>query len=145
MRFLFKSLLLCVLAGCSAGPDIEIQHAWARATPPGATVAAVYAHITAKGADEIVAISSPAAARAEIHTTSESDGIMTMRPVDTVPLPSGTPVAFESGGLHIMLLDLQAPLVAGSKIPVTFTFKSAAPVTVQADIVAPGDEMTHTH
>jgi copper(I)-binding protein len=44
-----------------------------------------------------------------------------------------------------MLLELHEPLVAGRKVPVTFSFKSAAPVTVQADVVAPGDEMTHAH
>jgi copper(I)-binding protein len=145
MRLLIPGLLLCALSGCGARPDIEIEHLWARATPPGSTVAALYGHVTAQQSDEIVAVSSPVAARAEIHTTTESDGVMTMRPVESVSLPAGAPVAFESGGLHIMLLELREPLVAGRKVPVTFSFKSAAPVTVQADVVAPGDEMTHSH
>ncbi len=145
MNYRLALLAVVGLAGCAPRTGIDIDQVWARATPPGASVTAVYAQILAHEADELIAVSSPAAATAEIHTTSEADGIMTMRPVPSVSLPTGIPVKFESGGLHIMLLDLQEPLSAGQSVPVTFTFKSAPAMTVQADVVAPGDDAHHEH
>lgn len=137
-------VIVLAIAGCGSRSNIEIENAWARATPPGNSVAAVYAVLEAREADEIIAVSSPAAASIEIHTTSEAGGIVTMRPVATVSLPSQIPVKFESGGLHLMLIGLHEPLIAGKTVPLTFTFKSAAPITIEAEIVAPGDD-AHAH
>jgi copper(I)-binding protein len=145
MKAFIVLVALAAIAGCRQRTGIELDHVWTRATPPGAAVAAVYARIVANEADELVAISSPAAATAEIHATIESDGMVTMRPLTSVSLPSGIPVQFESGGLHIMLLGLHEPLIAGGTVPVTFTFKSAAPITVAADILAPGGSDSHAH
>lgn len=132
---------LIMLAACSSRA-IEIEHAWARATPPGSPAAAVYAQIEAAQADEIVGVTSEAAARVEIHQSSETAGTMQMRPVARVALPAGETVKFETGGLHLMLIGLQRPLVAGESLALTFTFRSAPPVTIAARIVAPGDEPT---
>jgi copper(I)-binding protein len=145
MTYRFALLACLALAACAPRSGIDINHVWARATPPGASVAAVYAQVVAHEADEIVAVSSPAAARAEIHTTSETDGIMSMRPVPSVTLPTGIPVKFESGGLHIMLIDLHEPLTAGQSIDVTLTFKNAAPATVSASIHALGEDAHQEH
>lgn len=136
--FAFAALL--ALAGCGSRTAIEIENAWARATPPGSTVAAAYAHVTAARADEILSVATPAADRVEMHASAEEAGVTQMRPVATVVLPANEAVKFEAGGLHLMMIGLRAPLVAGSSFPLTFTFRSAAPVTIRADVVAPGDE-----
>jgi copper(I)-binding protein len=65
---------------------------------------------------------------------------MQMRPVTAVMLPANEVVEFKGGGLHLMLIGLQAPLAAGSSFPITFNFRSAEPITIQVDVVAPGDE-----
>lgn len=138
-----RSLIVCVAlltTACNSRVSVEIENAWARATPPGSTVASVYAQVEAQQTDEIVAISTPAAERVEIHATSEAAGVMKMRPVSSVPLPANEPVKFEAGGLHLMLIGLRKPLVAGSSIPLTFAFRSAAPLTIEADVVAPADD-----
>ena len=61
-------------------------------------------------------------------------GMMTMTPVDQISVPAGSSVALEPGGLHIMLLDLAAPLEAGTTIEVTLTFENAGEVVVNADV-----------
>ena len=49
--------------------DIEVDHPWSRATPPGAKVAAGYFVVRNKGseADRLVSVSSEISARGEIH------------------------------------------------------------------------------
>lgn len=139
MRFALVVALLA-MTGCGARAGIEFDNVWARATPPGSTVASVYAQVKANAADEIVSVASPVAERIEVHATTEDAGVMQMRPVTTVTLPANEVVEFKAGGLHLMLLGLHAPLAAGSSFPITFNFRSAAPVTIQVDVVAPGDE-----
>jgi copper(I)-binding protein len=138
--------LICAslaLASCTGKPAVAIDHAWARATPPGSTVAAVYAQLTSSGTDEIVSIATPAAERVEMHMTSQVDGAMQMRPVARMTLPANDPVKFETGGLHLMLIGLRTPLVAGEHIDVTFNFRSAAASTVAVEILSPADVPHH--
>jgi copper(I)-binding protein len=66
--------------------------------------------------------------------TEDPDAAMTMRSVSVVELPSGEAVAFESGGLHMMLVDLVRPLESGSSFELTLEFAAAAPKTVSVDI-----------
>lgn len=144
MRFArFAALIaLTAIAGCGSGAAVEIDSVWARATPPGSTVGSVYARVSATSADEIVGVDTPAAERVEIHATTEHAGTMQMRPVTTVALPANEVVEFKAGGLHLMLIGLRAPLAAGSAFPITFNFRSAAPITMQAKVIAPGDDHT---
>jgi copper(I)-binding protein len=132
------------IVACAAAEDVSIQHAWARATPPGSTVAAVYADLIARKDEEIVSVTTPSAARVEIHSSTQDNGVMKMRPVETVPLRANETVKFQAGGLHLMLIELHSPLVANSSVTLTFKFRSASPVTIAAKVVAPGSD-PHAH
>lgn len=66
--------------------------------------------------------------------TMPSSGEMAMRPIDSLELPAGEAVALEPGGYHIMLIDLVAPLEAGSTIDVTLTFEKAGEQVVTATV-----------
>ena len=61
-------------------------------------------------------------------------GMMEMRPVDRIEIPAGGTVALEPGGYHIMLLELVAPLEAGTTIEVTLVFEEAGEQVVTADV-----------
>ena len=61
-------------------------------------------------------------------------GMMEMRPVDRVEIPAGETVALEPGGYHIMLLELAAPLEAGTTVEVTLTFEESGEQVVTADV-----------
>lgn len=67
-------------------------------------------------------------------TTAMGGGMMTMRPVDRIPVAAGDSVALEPGGYHVMLLDLVAPLEVGSTIEVTLTFEEAGEQVVTVDV-----------
>jgi periplasmic copper chaperone A len=111
-------------------PRIEIGQPWARATPGKSHLGAVYLTIRSPVADRLVAASTPAAARAELHESAMAGMVMKMRPLAAVALPAGQSVAFAPGGMHIMLLGLKAPLRAGQSFPLTLTFAGAGPQTV---------------
>jgi copper(I)-binding protein len=136
------TLLTALVLSCfayAAGSGVRVNGVWSRATPPGSTVGVVYARITAAQADALLSITTPAADRVEIHLSSNEGGIMKMRPATSVTLPAGKPVQLEPGGLHVMLIGLHAPLQAGTSFALTLRFRSAAPLTVFAQVIAPGD------
>ncbi len=146
MRFSFISALILALAfpplalRAEARGDVTVTRAWARATPQGANVGAAYLEIKAGGSagDTLVSISSPVAARVELHSNVEENGIMKMRRLDALALGAGETRVLKPGGDHIMLLDLKGPLAAGDRLPLTLTFAKDGEVTVEATVEAIG-------
>ena len=123
----------------AAESGVVVHDAWARASAGAATTGAAY--VTLMGGDQpdtLVGTSTPIAAAAEPHETINDNGIMKMRSVAAVPIPSHQMVTFSPGGYHIMLTGLKQPLVAGQSFPLTLTFAHAAPVTVDVKVQAMG-------
>ncbi|CCE01142.1 conserved hypothetical protein [Bradyrhizobium sp. STM 3809] len=70
---------------------------------------------------------------------STRDGVMVMRPVEEgLPIPAGQTVALTSGGLHLMLTGLKAPLVEGRSVAVTLQFERAGKMAVLLDVLGVG-------
>ena len=59
---------------------------------------------------------------------------MEMVPVDTIELPAGEAVAFAPGGLHVMLLELPAPLELDQTFTLTLTFEKAGTRDVEVTV-----------
>lgn len=120
---------------------VAIAHPWTRATPPNANVAGGYFTLRNTGTevDRIVGGSSPVADRIEIHEMGIVDDVMRMRPMpDGVELPGGGEVAFAPGSFHLMLIGLDAPLVEGTRVPLTLQFEKAGSVEVELAVDAMG-------
>jgi periplasmic copper chaperone A len=133
-------LLLLSLPALAAAGGPTVSDAWARATPPGVDVGAVYLTIEGGGAsDQLVAASTARAAMAHLHTVEESDGVASMRPVDSIEVPAAARVVLAPKGTHIMLMGLTAPLVAGERFPLKLSFEKAGELTVQVTVRAAGD------
>jgi copper(I)-binding protein len=119
----------------AADDGIMVHEAWARASAGASTTGAAY--VTLMGgaqADSLVAVSTPVAATAQVHETTNDNGVMKMRPIAAVPIPPGQMVTFTPGGTHIMLLGMKQKLTAGQSFPLTLTFAHAAPVTVDVKV-----------
>jgi hypothetical protein len=103
-------------------------------------VAAVYMTIVGGSkADRLVSASTARAAMTEIHSVTEENGMTRMRPVEGgVAVPAGKTITLAPQGLHLMLMMLDRPLVAGEKFAVTLTFESAGSRDVPVDVRAPG-------
>lgn len=145
------ALLLCALplAASIAGEAPLASDAWARATPPGVTVGAAYL-VIAGGArdDRLVGASSPRAKMVDLHEVVDEGGMARMRAVDEVKIPAGGRVVLAPQGLHVMLMGLDAPLVAGERFELTLRYAVAAPQTVTVEVRAatvPDAHAGHTH
>lgn len=138
-EFVFTAILALSACDRVTQPAVEVSHARSPATPPGATVGAVYAELTATRDDMLLRAETPIAERVEIHATSHESGMMQMRPAATVELPAGASVEFAPGALHFMLIGLRGPLVPQSKFPMTFHFQNAGDVSIEVPVVAPGE------
>jgi copper(I)-binding protein len=149
---LLTGVVAVVLAGlpldrATAADGVTVQQAWARASAGASTTGAAY--VTLMGADQpdgLVGASTPVAATAEVHGTTDDNGVMKMRPVGTVPIAPHQMVTLSPGGYHIMMMGLKHKLVAGESFPLTLTFSHTAPITVDVKVQAVGSTppMDHT-
>lgn len=117
---------------------VSVSEPYARETPPGARTGAAFLTLQGGAADDrLIAVESPAAARVEIHETRMDEaGVMRMRELEAgLPVPAGAAVTLASGGLHVMMIDLAAPLKAGETVALTLRFDSGAEVAVEAPIL----------
>jgi len=138
-----------LLAAAAQAQPASVKDAWVRAPAPGQKVAGVYMEIVSRTNTALVAVASPVAARAELHSMALEDGVMKMRPLERIELPAGTAVKLAPGGLHVMLIDLKQPLQRGEKVPLTLTVLqfdsgSRSVFTIRAE-VRDADAKAHHH
>jgi copper(I)-binding protein len=135
--------VLCIVAALVAPPalagELAVANAWSRSTPPAAKVGVVYFTLRneTKKSDRLLRISSPVAAKVEVHRTEVLDGIARMREVAVLHVEAGQTLEFQPGGLHVMLTGLRQPLVAGTKFDLELLFEVAGPRKVRVDVRAP--------
>lgn len=124
------------VTGSETSGRLTVNNAWARATPPGSSVGGAYFTIVNRGqqADTLVSVSSPVAATVEMHRTTIESGLSRMRPAGQIVIAPGQTVKAEPGGLHVMLMGLKSPLVAGTQVPLVLKFQQAGAVTVRVAI-----------
>ena len=121
------------------GDGVTATQAWSRATPPGADTAAVYITLKAPTTDKLVAVTTPEAKKAEIHTMTMNGNVMIMRDVPGgLALPAGLPVALQPGGYHIMLTGLTSPLKLGQTFPLHLTFAISPAIDITARVASIG-------
>ncbi|GAB2494323.1 copper chaperone PCu(A)C [Arenimonas alkanexedens] len=94
-------------------PVIETQ--WIRAAPPGASSLAGYLVLRNPCATpvEVAGVESRDFGMPMIHRTEIQDGVSRMRPAGKLVIAPGEALAFEPGGLHLMLMRPLRPLADG--------------------------------
>jgi copper(I)-binding protein len=136
-------LLALTTAACLAHQytlgTVEIEHPHATATGPGQSSGTAYFTLVNRGADDRLTSASAGVAKSvEIHAMRMDGDVMRMRPVDGIDLPAGQTVALTSGGFHVMLIGLKAPLKPGTAFPMSLRFEKAGTIQVQVHIEAVG-------
>ena len=108
-----------------AQSQVSVTDPWIRATVPAQKATGAFMQLKAAKTARLVAASSPAAGRVEIHQMEMQGQTMRMHAVDGIDLPAGQPVNLASGGYHIMLLDLKRQMKEGEQVPLTLTVQGA--------------------
>lgn len=113
---------------------LVVAEPWARASM-GRTGAA-YVSIANRGGatDRLVKVATPVARRADIHTHVRDGDILRMRRVPDLTIKPGETTVFRPGGLHIMLMGLDAPLRKGASFPMTLTFQHAGEIAIKVPV-----------
>jgi len=140
MKLKLVPTLIAALALGSAGlhaQTVAVKDAWARATVQGQTATGAFMKITAQESAKLVGADSPAAEVVEVHEMRLEGNVMRMRAAPVIELPAGQTVELKPGGYHVMLMDLKAPLKAGSTLPLTLTFKDAKGVESKVQLQVP--------
>lgn len=133
-------VIAAALTGPGARADgLSVTNAWSRSTPPVARVGVVYFTLrndTTKS-DRLLKISTPVAEKAEVHRTEVLDGIARMREVAVLHVDAGRTLEFGPGGMHLMLVGLRQPLVAGTTYDLELLFEAAGPRTISVQVRGP--------
>ena len=134
----FAATLLIAGSAAAQTGQIDVQNAWARATPGKAENGAAYLTIVSPEANRLTGVSTPEANKAELHSMTMEGGVMKMRPLSEIDLPAGKPVTLKPGGMHIMLLGLKQSLKKGDTFPLTLSFEKGGAKEVAVAVEAPG-------
>jgi len=137
---ILSTAILLMASACSGAGSSEnmvpLQDAWARPGIAGGT-SAVYFVLENPGSQEeaLQSASSDVAEATELHLTEMADdGTMSMHHQMSVPIPAGEEVAFEPGGLHVMLINLQRDLSEGETISLVLKFKNAGEMRLEVPV-----------
>ncbi|MBU3545755.1 copper chaperone PCu(A)C [Polynucleobacter sp. MWH-Jannik1A5] len=147
-----RLISLCAFAGIALGlsfsahaqnakvGSVQIENAYTRATVPGQQAAGGFMKIENKGAaDQLVSASSPVAGEVQLHEMAMDGNVMKMRQVKDIAVPAGGAVELKPGGLHLMFMNIKAPLTAGETVPVKLKFAKAGEVEVKMPVNAMGN------
>jgi copper(I)-binding protein len=145
---LLKALLISTvgfgLAGIAQAQSakvgsVQIENAYTRSTVPGQMAAGGFMKIENKGAvDQLISASSPVAGEVQLHEMAMEGNVMKMRQVKEVVVPAGGAVELKPGGMHLMFINIKAPLTAGETVPVKLKFAKAGEVEVKMPVNAMG-------
>jgi copper(I)-binding protein len=96
-------------------------------------------------ADQLISASSPVASEVQLHEMAMEGNVMRMRQVKEVVVPAGATVELKPGGLHLMFMNIKAPLAAGETVPVKLKFAKAGEVEVKMPVNAMGNPGAMKH
>ena len=118
--------------------EIEIHHAYARASGAMANAGAAFMGImnTGDADDRLIGASTDAAKKAELHTHKDNgDGVMQMMHVpEGFVIPAGGGHHLARGGDHVMMMGLTRAFVQGETIMLTLVFEHAGEITIEVVI-----------
>jgi len=136
---LSRTVISCFLL--SAMFSVQAQNLTAtdgfiRESIPGTTISSAYMTLTntSEKSVTLVGASSKISARIEIHEHSMSNGMMSMRQLDSIVINSKEAAILQPSGLHLMIFDIEEPLKHGDLITLTLHFSSQPNVEIQLPV-----------
>lgn len=134
---------------------LDIAEAWVKATEGKMT--GVFGKLTNQGTEDIVIVEvdTKVSDENQLHTTEkDASGATAMKQVDSFTLKAGETFELVPGGNHLMLMDMQCSLPAGSQFELTLKDSKGQVYTFTAEArdysgaqeeYAPGEGHDHDH
>jgi copper(I)-binding protein len=120
------------------GEDVVVEDAWSRASIGTNRPGVAYMTLRNSGAEPVVVtgLRTDLAMMPMIHaTTTDAQGVTRMSHMEEVEIAAGEAVALEPGGLHVMLMDLQRPMVEGESYALSVIFADGTEATFEVPIL----------
>ena len=127
---------LVLLGGCQGKQrEPKVENAWVRMPAAKGQPGAAYFRLEGNiEGTRLTSITSPLVRRIELHESVEKNGVTRMEKRKEVDFPSRGALEFEPGGRHAMLFGIHKSVKPGGTVSLTFSFNTAAPVTVDAEV-----------
>ncbi|WP_296831811.1 copper chaperone PCu(A)C [Thiomicrospira sp.] len=131
--------LLSSLIGLNAianqAANLEIENPFVREMPPTAPATGAFMTLINRSDQDIAIVSaqSDAAKKVELHTHIHDNGVMRMREIPEIVVPSMGQAELKPGGLHIMLINPTRALNEGDEVRILVTLKDGS----EQEIIAP--------
>lgn len=137
ISLIFAGLTLSTAVFAGAADQIVVQDPYVRLAPPNAPATGAFMVIRNTGANDVKVLkaANPASKVTELHTHTNENGVMKMRPVPAIDVPAKGQAVLQPGGLHVMLIDMKAPLKEGDIVPITLGFDDGSSKQVDAKVV----------
>jgi len=139
------SMVGCTTANAeNPAQSVLIANAWIRsseATAKAGGMTGVFGTFTNKTDHTVTITGGNTDISMMVQTHEVVGGSMQMKH-GGIQIPAGKSVTLEPGGLHIMLMNLAKPILAGDKVSFTFNFEGASSqtLTLTAKVSSGGDE-----
>jgi copper(I)-binding protein len=129
-----------------AAEPLTVDQAWVPLAPSTIRVHAAYMTVVNRSDNEhvIVGAESPDYERAELHASSVRHGLSEMRSLGEIPVPANKSIAFEPGGMHVMLIGPKRPYASGDRIRLVLRLRGGERIEAAA-VVRRRETAPHGH
>lgn len=119
-----------------AAQSIDVSEAYVRATIPGTKISSAYMTIANHSANDVklVAVKGAISDRIEIHEHTMADGMMKMRQVESLLIKSHDTTVLQPSGYHLMIFNLEKPLVPKQTVKLTLIFDDKNEVELELPV-----------
>jgi len=139
LPLLAAGLIFSSIVFAGAADQVAVNEPYVRLAPPNAPATGAFMVIKNNGDKDVkvVKADNPASKVTELHTHLNEGGVMKMRPVPAIEVKAKGEAVLKPGSLHVMLIDLKAPMKEGDVVPITLTFDDGSSKQVDAKVVRP--------
>lgn len=116
--------------------DLKISNVTVLAGPPGQLNTAGYAQFHNKGKEAcvITGATSSISQTVELHTVTETNGMMKMQKVSEFTVPANGDLVLAPGGNHLMFMKLNHTLKPKEEVSMTLLFKDGQQLPIKATV-----------
>ena len=136
LSLLAVSLLFSAGVLAAAADTVSVENPYVRLVPPSAQTTGAFMVIRNNGDKDVKVLKAdnPVSTVTELHTHLNEGGVMKMRQVPAIDIKAKGEAVLQPGGLHVMLIDLKAPLKEGDVVPITLNFDDGSSKKVEAKV-----------